>query len=72
MNIYNERVVLWLHCVSEHSAIISPMSSIEELRQYHKHEHQGPGTIRNHDEASREYTLKKIDTVLSEADEGII
>ena len=69
MKVYNNRMALWAHCVSEHSVIMSPQTSIEDLRAYHKHEHEGPGTIRNHDETSREYSLKKMGKVLFEADD---
>jgi len=65
----NERMKLWAHSVSEHSAILSPMMSLSELRKYHEHEHNGPCTIRNHDRDKRNYSLHKIGRVLSEADE---
>lgn len=65
----DERIALWAHCVSKHAAILSPETSYEDLLDYHQHEHKGPGTIRNHPEDSREYSLKKLGIVLSEADE---
>lgn len=61
-----ERLALWAHVVSEHSAIMPPDFSMEELLNYHTHEHKGPGTIRNHEESSRTYSLRKIGEVLLE------
>lgn len=57
---------LWAHCVSEHAVVMAPDTPLEDLIEYHKSEHQGPGTIRDHDEASRVFDLKKIGQVLSE------
>jgi hypothetical protein len=64
----NARMALWAHCVSEHAAILSPEISFRDLEKYHDHEHGGPGTIRNHERSSRDYSIKKIGQVLSEAD----
>jgi hypothetical protein len=64
-----EARVLWAHLVSAHACCIDPKTSAAELADLHKHEHQGPGTIRNHDPADRSYSLKKIGTVLSESEE---
>lgn len=63
-----DRIVLWAHCVSEHAAILPPEITLEDLASYHEHEHEGPGTIRNHDPASRTYSLKKMGQVLSESE----
>lgn len=60
---------LWAHCVSEHACILDPLTPYAELLDFHRHEHKGPGTIRNHPEDSRKYSLKKIGEVLSEAEE---
>jgi hypothetical protein len=65
-----DRIRLWAHCISEHAVIMSPEASEADLKDYHDHEHEGPGTIRNHPLASRAYTLKKIGVVLSEAEPG--
>lgn len=59
---------LWAHCVAEHCCILSPEISWKELKDFHDHEHHGPGTIRNHDLEDRTYTLKKIGKVLSESE----
>ena len=62
-----KHMLLWAHCVSEHSVILEPDIDPAELRDYHASEHAGPGTLRNHDETSREYSLDKIARVLLEA-----
>lgn len=66
----NEQIALWAHCVSEHAVILSPETTLAELRSYHAGEHRGPGTIRNHEPESRHYSLKKMGMVLSEADDA--
>jgi len=63
-----DRIALWAHIVSEHACIMSPEAKPKELRDYHRHEHNGPGGIRNHPYESRKYSLKKMGVVLSEAD----
>lgn len=63
-----ERRALWAHCVSEHCVSLSPTSTIDELLAFHAHEHGGPGTIRNHPEDERYYSLAKIGRVLSEVE----
>ena len=63
-----ERIKLWAHCVSEHAVLMSPESSLSQLREYHKHEHNGPCTIRNHDQEKLNYSLKKMGLVLCEAE----
>jgi hypothetical protein len=65
----NERVELWAHCVSEHAVILPPDTPLPDLTRYHDDEHEGPGTIRNHDPASRTWSLKKLGEVLSEAEQ---
>lgn len=63
-----ERVILWAHLCSEHSGIFNLNSSLEDLLDIHQHEHNGPGGIRNHDEALRNFSYKKLGEVLSEAE----
>ena len=60
---------LWAHLVSQHATIVPVQATLEELIGMHEHEHDGPGTIRNHPRESREYSLKKIGKVLSESEE---
>lgn len=60
-----ERLELWAHIVSEHCNM-APPGSLMAMLDYHDHEHEGPGTIRNHDHASRHYSLRKLAEVLSE------
>jgi len=64
----NSRIALWAHCVSEHAVILPPEITLEDLVDYHDSEHRGPGTIRNHDPASRTYSLQKLGRILSEAE----
>lgn len=59
---------LWAHIVSQHASMISPELPLADLIEIHEHEHDGPGTIRNHPRESREYSLHKIGKVLSEAE----
>ena len=66
--IRNPRIELWAHCVSEHAAILDLKATMEELADFHDHEHRGPGTIRDHDKSSRKFTLKTLGQVLSEDD----
>lgn len=66
--VQDNRIALWAHCVSEHAAILPPDAAMGDLEDYHAAEHRGPGTIRNHPPSSREYSLKKLDRVLSEAE----
>jgi len=63
-----DRLKLWGHLVSEHAGIFPLQATLEELIDLHEHEHNGPGTIRNHPRESRAYSLQKIGKVLSEAD----
>lgn len=64
-----DRLMLWGHLVSAHAGIFPLQATLEELMDMHEHEHNGPGTIRNHPRESREYSLKKIGKVLSESDQ---
>lgn len=63
-----DRIKLWAHIVSEHANMLSPEMPLDDLIEIHDHEHDGPGTIRNHPRESREYTLKKLGNVLRESD----
>jgi len=60
-----DRLELWAHIVSEHCNM-APPGSVSDMLDYHEHEHRGPGTIRNHDENSLHYSLRKLAKVLSE------
>lgn len=64
-----DRLVLWGHLVSMHASIVPLHATLEELLDVHEHEHNGPGTIRNHPRESREHSLNKIGKVLSESDQ---
>lgn len=64
----NDRALMWAHCVSEHAVIMKPDATFAQLQDFHDHEHEGPGTIRNHDPKSRAFSLKKLGQVLSEAE----
>lgn len=64
-----DRVKLWAHIVSQHASMLSPETPLDVLIDVHEHEHDGPGTIRNHPRESREYSLKKLGEVLSESDQ---
>lgn len=68
MSIAKEK--LWAHLVSAHATILSPETPSVDLVRAHIAEHKGPGTIRNHPEASRAYTLAKMGSVLVEADDA--
>ena len=65
----NSRIELWAHLVSAHAGIWRLDSTFEDLKDSHDHEHEGPGTIRNHDPKSRAYSLKKLGEVLSESED---
>lgn len=65
----NFRIELWAHLVSRHAVIISPELSEAELFDLHKHEHDGPGTIRNHPREDLSFNLKKLGEVLSESED---
>ena len=64
-----DKTNLWAHCVSAHAAIIPLDISLSELKDYHKNEHNGPCTIRNHKESDRSFSFKKMGEVPSEADD---
>ncbi len=63
-----DRLTLWAHIVAKHACIMATAATLEELIDYHDHEHQGPGTIRDHDRASRETSLHRLGAVLIEAE----
>lgn len=69
MKVIRNKRELWAHLVSQHATIIDLNCTLAELKDMHEHEHEGPGTIRNHPEESREYSLKKLGQVLSESEE---
>jgi hypothetical protein len=60
-----DRLELWAHIVSEHCNM-APPGSVADMLDYHEHEHEGPGTIRNHDPNSYHYSLRKLAKILSE------
>lgn len=60
-----DRLELWAHIVSEHCNM-APPGSVSDMLDYHESEHEGPGTIRNHDPSSFHYSLRKLAAVLSE------
>jgi hypothetical protein len=64
-----DRIKLWAHIVSQHASMLSPETPLDVLIDAHEHEHDGPGTIRNHPRDSRTYSLKKLGKVLSEAED---
>lgn len=65
MELNVDRLELWAHIVSEHCNM-APPGSVSSMLDYHEHEHEGPGTIRNHDTNSYHYSLRKLAAVLSE------
>jgi len=65
----NKRVELWAHLVSEHATCLDLDFTFSDLEDMHEHEHHGPGGIRNHPEASRKYSLKRMGDVLSELED---
>ena len=65
----NDRIKLWAHLVSEHANVIDLDYPFAELLDMHRHEHNGPGGIRNHAESLRNYSLKRLGQVLSESEE---
>lgn len=69
MRVKNKRIELWAHLVSEHAGIWPLDATYAELKDEHDHEHRGPGTIRNHPEESRKYSVKKLGEVLSESED---
>jgi hypothetical protein len=64
---------LWAHLASEHACIVEPTGTFDNFRAdliaAHEHEHDGPGTIRNHPRESRVFSRKKMGAVLSESEE---
>lgn len=60
-----ERLELWAHIVSAHCNC-APPGTLNSMLEYHEHEHNGPGGIRNHPEESRHYSMRKIAEVLGE------
>jgi hypothetical protein len=60
---------LALHLASRHADPMALVRPLAENREQHRHEHTGPGTIRNHDEADLSWDRGKADAVLAEAGE---
>jgi len=66
----NPDFFLWAHLVSEHSLIPYPNTHEEsDLIDLHEHEHDGPGTIRNHPREKQNYSLSKMGEVLLTTDD---
>lgn len=65
-----DRLGLWAHLISEHAGIFGLDLTMAELTEIHEHEHDGPGTIRNHPRVSRVASIAKIGKVCSEIEEG--
>lgn len=61
---------LALHLVSAHCDGMAIARSRAENLDQHAHEHQGPGTIRNHHLTSLIYDDQKIERVLEELEEA--
>lgn len=57
------------HLISEHANAGALGLTQAEAVKEHSHEHLGPGTIRNHDASSREWSLAKVAQVLSERED---
>jgi hypothetical protein len=60
---------LALHLVSTHWDPMAICRTVPDNVAQHAHEHQGPGTLRNHDPAWLGYDETKIEEVLDEAEE---
>jgi hypothetical protein len=67
-----DRLTLWAHIVCRHASCVGLDMSLNDLVKIHDHEHRGPGTIRNHDLASRDADIATLIHVLSEADDGVL
>ncbi len=59
--------ILWAHLTSRHAVIIGPDLTYADMLDMHAHEHNGPGGIRDHDEASRVYNIVRMGEILMEA-----
>jgi hypothetical protein len=65
----NEWGRLALHLASEHADPVALQRGLRDNAEQHEHEHDGPGTIRNHDRASRDFDLRKARVLEMFADE---
>jgi hypothetical protein len=54
------------HLISEHADGAAVMRPLKDNQDAHEHEHDGPGTIRNHDRLSLHYDEAKKAEVLAE------
>lgn len=62
----NEWGRLALHLASMHADPMAPQRGLRENRDHHGHEHDGPGTIRNHDRESLHFDLDRARYVILE------
>ena len=61
---------MWLHLVSEHACIMEPTlgrSLVLDMIDQHRHEHNGPCGIRNHDETLCVFDMTKVGRNLADA-----
>jgi len=66
-----DRLTLWAHLISEHSSCIGLDLPLADLVEIHEHEHDGPGTIRNHPREWRNANVARIVATLAESDSGL-
>lgn len=62
----NEWGRLAMHLASMHADPMAPERSYRGNAEQHEHEHDGPGTIRNHPRASREFDQLRAWSVIAE------
>ena len=60
---------LGLHLLSEHRLANAHLLTSQEQDDIHAHEHAGPGTIRNHPTAARDWSPTKVRETLSQMEE---
>jgi hypothetical protein len=58
------------HLASRHADGMALQRSLAENRDVHQHEHDGPGTIRNHDRDDLAYDDQAVRQILAELAEG--
>jgi hypothetical protein len=58
---------LALHLASDHADPLAVCRGARQNDEQHEHEHDGPGTIRNHPRDSRHFELAKARAVILEA-----
>ena len=66
-----DRLALWAHLISEHATCIGLDLPLADLVEIHEHEHDGPGTIRNHPREWRNANVARIVATLAESDSGL-